>query len=108
MSPGRSGLFVRPNNQSALTPRTDAWIPDYMANVPGLIAKHGGNYIVRTDAYERLEGEATEPDPALIVIIEWPSKDAETAFLSDPDYAPFHEARAAGADNAWFSVPGLG
>jgi uncharacterized protein (DUF1330 family) len=91
----------------ALTPTADAWIPGYMENVPGLVAKHGGRYVVRADSYERIEGEAVGADPAMIVIIEWPSKEAETAFMTDPDYAPHHEARLSGATNNSFSLPGV-
>ena len=92
----------------ALTPNNEAWIPDYMGAVPALIEKHGGRYIVQSTDYERIEGEARETDPLMIVILEWPSKEAETAFMTDPDYAPHHKARLEGATNAGFSVPGVG
>ncbi|MGI9621279.1 MAG: DUF1330 domain-containing protein [Acidimicrobiales bacterium] len=92
----------------ALTPTTDTWIPAYMENVPALVARHGGRYVAQSDNYERIEGEASDTDPAMIVIIEWPNKDAESAFVADPDYAPHHAARLAGATNNSFSVPGLG
>lgn len=92
----------------ALTPNTDTWISDYMGAVPALVEKHGGRYIVQTPEYERIEGEGRETDPAMIVILEWPSKEAETAFVTDPDYAPHHKARLEGATNNSFSVPGVG
>jgi len=91
----------------ALTPTTDAWIPGYMENVPEIVARHGGRYVVRADDYQRIEGEAAGADAAMIVIIEWPNKEAETAFMTDRDYAPYHEARLAGATNNSFSLPGL-
>ncbi len=77
-------------------------------SVPALIEKHGGRYIVSTPEYERVEGEVRETDPAMIVILEWPSKEAETAFMTDPDYAPYHKARLEGATNNSFSMPGVG
>ena len=91
-----------------LTPTSDSWIPDYLGAVPALVEKHGGRYIVQTPEYERIEGEADGPDPAMFVILEWPSKEAEAAFFADPDYAPHHKARLEGATNTAFSVPGVG
>ena len=92
----------------ALTPTSDAWIPDYMGAVPALVEKHGGRYIIQTPEYKRIEGEARETDPAMIVILEWPSQEAETAFFADPGYAPYHKARLEGATNNSFSMPGVG
>jgi uncharacterized protein (DUF1330 family) len=91
----------------SLTPTTDSWIPGYMAAVPALTEKHGGKYLVRAMGPERIEGAPSDADPAMIVILEWPSKDAESAFLSDPEYAPFHKARIDGAVNNAWSLPGL-
>lgn len=82
-------------------------MPDYLGAVPALVEKHGGRYIAQTPDYVRLEGEDSGNDPAMIVVLEWPSKDAETAFMTDPEYAPHHKARLEGATNHAFSVPGV-
>ena len=37
--------------------------------------------------------EPSDTDPDFIAIIEWPSKDAESAWLNDPDYVPHTKAR---------------
>ena len=90
-----------------LTPTTEAWLPDYMAAVPDLVMKHGGRILVSADKPNRIEGEPSDADPEFIGIIEWPSKEAESAFLNDPDYGPHTKARLAGAVNNTWSLPGL-
>jgi len=87
-----------------VTPKSEAWIPDYLAAVGPLVEKHGGKYLARTSSHERLEGSGTSP--ALIVVIEWPSKDAFQRFYRDPAYQPFLQARLAGAENDFFTVEG--
>lgn len=87
-----------------LTPTDDAWIPAYLAAVGPLVEKHGGKYLARTTDHERLETEG--PTEALVVILEWPSKDAEQAFLSDPGYSDHQAARLAGSTGVFLSVAG--
>jgi len=79
----------------AVTPTDDAWVPGYLGPVGALVAKHGGKYLARTASHERLEGDGE--DPALRIILEWPSKEAAKAFMNDPDYAPHLKARTAGS-----------
>ena len=61
-----------------------------------LVAKHGGQFIVRLDsAVERLEG-----DPPLktgMVAIEFPSMEHAKAWHSDPEYAPLIKLRQTGS-----------
>ena len=91
----------------SLTSTTDAWVPAYDAVVPGLVVKHGGRILVQASDPVRIEGEPSDADPEFIGLIVWPSKDAELAFLNDPDYAPHEKARLEqGVNNTW-SVPGL-
>ena len=87
-----------------VTPTTDAWIPDYLAAVGAAVAKHGGTYLARTASHERLEGEGASP--ALIAILEFPSKDAAMGFYKDPAYQPHLQARLAGASSDGFLVEG--
>ncbi len=87
-----------------LSPTDEAWIPGYLGAVGPLVTKHGGSYLLRTAAVERLEGDLDSP--ALVVVLEWPSVEAETAFFADPEYAPHRAARQAGAATSIFSVPG--
>ena len=69
----------------AVTPNTDAWIPDYVPVANKLVTKHGGQYLARTANHEQIEG--IENSATLRVIIEWPSKQAAVDFMNDPDYA---------------------
>jgi uncharacterized protein (DUF1330 family) len=87
-----------------VTPKSETWIPDYLAAVGPLVAKHGGKYLARTMSHERLEG--TEPSPALIALIEWQSKASAEAFYRDPAYQPHLQSRLAGAANDFFMVEG--
>ena len=75
----------------------DAWIPDYAANVHDIVHKHGGKYLARSGNLTTLEGEPLET--TLIAILQFPSREAADAFVSDPDYAPYAEARQAGTNS---------
>ena len=88
----------------SVTPTTEDWIPDYIGTATALVAKHGGRYLARTASHERLEGDGE--GVALRVIIEWPSKAAAEALMSDPEYAPHLEARTAGSDSHHFLIEG--
>ena len=88
----------------AVTPTTEDWIPAYLESVNALVAKHGGKYLARTSSHERLEGEGE--DAALRVILQWPSKEAAMAFMSDPDYQPHLQARTSGSNSHHFLIEG--
>ncbi len=80
----------------------DAWVPNYAANVHGIVHKHGGKYLSRSANITTLEGEA--PDTTLIAIVKFPSMEAAQAFANDPDYAPYDEARGAGSDSRFYII----
>lgn len=86
----------------AVTPTSEDWIPDYIGPANRLVAKHGGKYLARTATHEQVEGEDTPA--ALRIIIEWPTKDAAQAFMSDPEYVPHLQARTAGSTSFHFLV----
>jgi uncharacterized protein (DUF1330 family) len=88
----------------AVTPISGDWIPDYIGPANALVSKHGGRYLARTASHERLEGEGEEA--ALRIILEWPSKEAAQAFMSDPDYAPHLNARTNGSISHHFLIEG--
>lgn len=50
---------------------------------------------MRTPQVEIIEGGGGEPN--IMVLMEFPSKEAAQAFHDDPAYKPFLEARLAGA-----------
>ena len=80
----------------------DSWIPDYAANVHDIVHRHGGKYLSRSGNIVTLEGD--ESTANLIAIIEFPTEDAMNAFVSDPDYAPYSEARQAGSDSQFIAI----
>lgn len=88
----------------AVTPTTDAWIPDYIGPANRLVALYGGKYLARTASHEQLEG--TRADAALRIVIEWPSKDAAVNFMNDPEYVPHFKARTAGSTSVHFLIEG--
>lgn len=73
----------------------DGWVPEYAAHVHKLVEKHGGRYLSRSGNIETVEGKAS--DSTLIAILEFPSREALDAFASDPEYAPYGQARQAGS-----------
>jgi uncharacterized protein (DUF1330 family) len=75
----------------------DSWIPDYAAKVHEIVHRHGGSYLSRSGNITTLEGAESTAD--LVAVIEFPSGDAMQAFVSDPEYAPFAEARQNGSDS---------
>eukprot|EP00127_Corallochytrium_limacisporum_P003314 Clim_evm3s148 gene=Clim_evmTU3s148 len=87
-----------------VTPTNQEWIPEYVPAANKIVTKHGGKYIARTASHERLEG--TGESAALRIIIEWPSKEAATAFMNDPDYEPHLKARTAGSNSHHFLIEG--
>ena len=80
----------------------DVWIADYVAAVPGLISRHGGEMICRSAQFVRYEGEGVEPD--YVVVLKFPSMEAVDAFMNDPDYEPLKDARIAGATSDIFAI----
>ncbi|MGR3616404.1 MAG: DUF1330 domain-containing protein [Paracoccaceae bacterium] len=88
-----------------VTPTTDTWIPDYIPAANALVAKHSGKYLARTASHSQLEG--AEAPAALRVLIEWPSKGAAEAFMSDAEYTPHLAARQDGSDSVHFLIEGV-
>lgn len=80
------------------------WVRSYVAEVTKLVEQAGGTYLARTSSVERLEGE--RQPPGVVLLIEWPSREAAEAFYESPEYQPYREARLAGARNELFLVPG--
>ena len=76
--------------------RDTGWMAKYMANVPAIIASHGGCYLGAGGDIEQAEGKIAVPDRA--AIFKFPSTAAIREFLACAAYAPFAAARQAGAD----------
>ena len=73
----------------------DGWVPEYATNVHILVEKHGGRYLSRSGKIETLEG--ADKDSTLIAILEFPIREALDNFATDPEYAPYGQARQAGS-----------
>ena len=86
------------------TPTSEAWIPNYVASVADIVAKHGGEYMARTMNFDRLEGEGE--NPAAFVMIKWPTKEDGMAFMNDPEYQPFLKSRLEGSISHHFLIDG--
>jgi uncharacterized protein (DUF1330 family) len=77
----------------------------YKRAVPALVAKHGGEYLARDARFEVLAGDWK---PNRIVIFKWPSREALSAFMTDPEYQPWKTLRESVATtNNLLLVEGL-
>jgi uncharacterized protein (DUF1330 family) len=85
--------------------RDTSWVERYRATVPSLVAKHGGKYLARGGAMEKLEGGS--PLPTTFVILEFPTLDEARAFYRDPEYAPFIRLRQSGSNAELLLVDGI-
>ncbi|HTM07012.1 MAG TPA: DUF1330 domain-containing protein [Verrucomicrobiae bacterium] len=71
------------------------WIPEYAANVHKIVHRHGGKYLSRSGNITTIEGEGLET--TLVALLEFPSMEAVRAFVDDPAYAKYRQARRAGS-----------
>jgi uncharacterized protein (DUF1330 family) len=63
---------------------------EYRKQVPAVIAKYGGKFLVRGGKVEPREGGWT---PKRIVVVEFPSMAQAQKFYDSPDYAPLIKLR---------------
>jgi uncharacterized protein (DUF1330 family) len=75
----------------------------YREGVPALIAKHGGEYLVRGGEFEVIEGDWR---PHRLVLFRFPDRQAIRDFFADPDYAEFKNIRFKTAKTAAVAVDG--
>ncbi len=76
----------------------------YKRDVPAIVARHGGEYLVRGGAYEVIEGNW---NPVRIVLFKFPNRAAIHAFFADPDYKPLAALRHEIAQSSLVAVDGL-
>ncbi len=77
--------------------------PDYTAETPALIAKHGGRIVVRGGDPATLEGPE---ETRRIVVIEFPDRAAAEAFYNDAAYVPVRAIRWEAAESELILVDG--
>ena len=75
----------------------DSWGPHYATHVHPIVEKHGDKYLSWSGNVTILEG--SDRDNTLISIFDFPNSIAAEAFLKDPEYAPYAQARQAGGIN---------
>mgnify|MGYP000868861347 CR=1 FL=1 len=76
---------------------------EYRRVAPGLIAAHGGRYLVRGGAVDVLEGDAV---PGRVVILEFPDQEAARRFWDSPEYRAAAGLRHASSTSSLFLVEG--
>ncbi len=80
------------------------WVAEYARNVTRLVERRGGRYLTRTSAVEKIEGQRKAPQ--IVVLMEWPSKEAAIAFYQSEEYRPYRQSRLQGACNEFLLVRG--
>ena len=63
---------------------------EYRSQVPGVITKYGGKYIVRGGKVESMEGGW---QPKRLAVVEFPSMDQAQKFYRSAEYAPLIKLR---------------
>ena len=77
---------------------------NYMAVSPAAVAAAGGKFIVRGGNLEILEGDWSRPR---VVIIEYPTREAATAFHDSALYVAARAERAGAAEFSMIVVDGV-
>lgn len=81
-----------------------SWVAEYVKNVTGMVERRGGRYLARTSKIEKIEGQRKPFQ--IVVIVEWPSKEAAVSFYESEEYRPYRQNRIAGAKNEFVLVAG--
>ena len=72
------------------------FVEDYAKPTAALVARFGGEYIVRSPRTTALEGAFG--DGLASVVSKWPDRAALDAFYRSPEYQPLKQARLAISD----------
>jgi NAD(P)H dehydrogenase (quinone) len=83
-----------------LTITDTSWIGEYVKHVPPIMEKHGGRPVTVSGPVEVLEGETF---PSQVALFAFPSTEALKAFMEDPEYAPWKDARKEGSTASIFA-----
>jgi len=79
------------------------WVAEYVKNVTRMVEHHGGRYLTRTSTVEKIEGK--QKAPQIVVLMEWPSREAAVGFYESEEYRPYRQSRLQGANNEFILVP---
>jgi uncharacterized protein (DUF1330 family) len=87
---------------------TDAWDQEalirYRERNTGVVAAHGGRFVVRGGRQEILEGDSA---PLRVVVIEFPDLEAAKGWYESDDYAPLRELRRSASNTNIMVVEGV-
>lgn len=81
-----------------------SWIENYVADVPTIFRKYGGEYLAVSTQSRQYEGAGTAPDQ--VAIFTFPSLDAITQFMECEEYKPYKDARIAGSSATAIGIEG--
>ena len=76
----------------------------YSSRVPELVAKHGGEFIVRAGEFEVIEGDWL---PSRVIVIRFPDRQAIHNLHADPEYAASADVRRATAKSKIIAIDGI-
>ena len=76
---------------------------DYRRQVPPLVEKYGGKYLVRGGDLEKLEGDWM---PKRLVVLEFPSSAKAKEFYDSEEYRPLKELRMKATNSKMVLVEG--
>lgn len=77
----------------------------YADQVPAILAKYGGRYVIRGGAPERVDG-ASPPDK--LVVLQFESREAARAWRNSPEYLAILPIREATSTSRVYIVDGYG
>ena len=77
---------------------------EYRKQVPAMIERFGGKYVVRGGATEAIEGNWAPPR---LVVLEFPSMEKAKTWYSSPEYAPLLKLRHESAKTTMTFVEGV-
>lgn len=77
---------------------------EYRRQVPAVIARYGGRFIVRGGAVDPREGDMAWKR---VVVLEFPSLDAARRFYDSPEYRPLIALRASSTKSDVAIVAGV-
>jgi uncharacterized protein (DUF1330 family) len=83
----------------------EAKYAEYRAQVPPVIAAHGGRYLVRGGAVDVKEGD---PPLGRLVVVEFPDMQAARTFYGSAEYAPLLKLRLDSTESEAVIVEGAG
>ena len=76
----------------------------YKRDLAKIIARHGGEYLVRGGEIEVMEGDWK---PNRVVMVRFPNREAIHAFFDDPDYEPLRKLRQLIGKSQMIAVDGV-